>query len=42
MIVVLYYLTPTGRYGHRNVKGCDLHATIQRLTRKGYKGFRAV
>ena len=42
MIVVLYYLTPTGRYGHRNVEGRNLHSTIQRLIRKGYTGFRAL
>lgn len=38
----LYYLTPTGRYGHRNVKDREVHSTIARLIRKGYTGFRVL
>lgn len=41
-MVLLIYRTPTGRLGRRNVQGDQLHATITRLARKGYTGFRAL
>jgi hypothetical protein len=42
LMVLLIYRTPTGRLGRRNVSAVTLHATIARLARKGYTGFRAL
>ena len=41
-MVMLVSLTPTGRRSIRYLDGRALYATIARLTKKGYTGFRAM